>query len=148
MGWTIKCHDDKCNQETWATNIVDLIQNHRDESGWFLCSSCNGHGYIKKSFSLQEHGQTWNPFLRGIITLGVPGDTYQPFVFIVSNTPEEDPDDFWFSYYKDTRKQEGGRLKLGYGPGGPPVLSTEQIIQLMKTMSNLELIEANTLKDI
>jgi hypothetical protein len=41
---------------------------------------------------------------------------------MVSYKTEGGCDDIWFSYYKDLRKV-GGRLKLGYGPGGPPVLS-------------------------
>ena len=38
--------------------------------------------------------------------------------------------DCWFSYYKDLRKS-GGHLRLGYGPGGPPVLGHSQIVDLV-----------------
>ena len=40
--------------------------------------------------------------------------------------------DVWFAYYKDMRKQ-GGRLKMGYGPGGPPVFSAEEVLDLVGT---------------
>ncbi len=128
MGWTIKCIDG-CGNTVWATNIVDLISHHRDPMGWFLCS-CGKHGYIEKKFDLQEPGQTWSPYLRGIIPLGAPGDTYQPFVFMVSDSPIEAATDIWFSYYKDLRSS-GGRLKLGYRPGGPPVLGKPAVLQLL-----------------
>ena len=134
MGWSIKCGNEKCEKESWASNIVDLIENHCDQNGWFQCPRCNSQGYIEKSFDLQEPGQIWKPYLRGIIRLGTPEDTYQPFVFLVSYSPDEAPNDVWFSYYKDTRPM-GGRLKLGHGPGGPPVLGTQQILQLISAMT-------------
>jgi hypothetical protein len=131
MGWLIKCNA-KCGAETWAGNIDELIKNHRDAAGWFLCS-CGKHGHIEKSFDLQEPGETWEPYLRAIIPLGEDGDTYQPFVFLVSYDPDGPLDGIWFSYYKDTRAT-GGRLKLGYGPGGPPVLGKEQVFQMLLQM--------------
>jgi len=129
MGWEIKCNDTSCGKVTWAANIVDLISNHRDGNGWFLCQ-CGKFGYIEKSFKLQEPGEVWEPYLRGIITLGASEDSYQPFVFLVSYAPDGDTNDLWFSYYKDLRAS-GGRLKLGYGPGGPPVLGTSGMLQLL-----------------
>lgn len=146
MGWTIKCTDNKCTKDSWASNIVDLIQNHCDKNGWFLCSHCKKKGYIEKRYDLQEPGETWKPYLRGVIQLGDPDDTYQPFVFLVSYSPTEEPNDIWFSYYKDTRPM-GGRLKLGYGPGGPPVLGTDQLILLIKTMVKLKCLDTNSVKE-
>lgn len=134
MGWLIKCSAG-CGKDTWAGNIDELIRNHRDKDGWFLCQ-CGQHGYIEKSFDLQEPGETWEPYLRGIIPLGTDGDTYQPFVFLVSYEPGSSVNDIWFSYYKDTRPL-GGRLKLGYGPGGPPVLGKEQVLQMLKKMKSM-----------
>jgi hypothetical protein len=134
MGWLIKCSS-KCGKETWAGNIDELIKNHRDNDGWFLCQ-CGKRGYIGKSFDLQEPGETWEPFLRGIITLGSDDEIYQPFVFLVSYKPDDPVDSIWFSYYKDTRPT-AGRLKLGYGPGGPPVLGKEQVLQMMRQMKSM-----------
>ena len=144
MGWSIQCNNSNCKSQTWATNIVDLIDNHTDENGWFVCSQCGNGGFIEKSFDLQEPGHTWEPFLRGAIRLGDPDDTYQPFVFMVSYEPNGKANDIWFSYYKDLR-ETGGRLKLGYGPGGPPVLGTEQLLSLIKRLYNLGLIEKEKL---
>jgi hypothetical protein len=133
MPFIIKCN--KCGKETGAVNIVDLIKNHRDSNGWFLCQ-CGEHGYIEKHFDLQEEGETWEPFLRGIITLGIEDDTYQPFVYLVSYKPDEPVNDIWFAYYKDT-KSSGGKLKLGYGPGGPPVLHKRQVLQMLRQMKSI-----------
>lgn len=132
MAWQVKCTDSDCRQETWANNVVDLIENYRDGSGWFLCS-CGKHGYIAKKFELQEPGEVWEPYLRGVIPLGESGDTYQPFVFLVSYEPSGDVTDIWFSYYKDLRNS-GGRLKLGYGPGGPPVLDKSNFLSLLSQL--------------
>lgn len=134
MGWLIKCNS-KCGKETWAVNIFELIKDHRDNDGWFLCQ-CGKHGHIEKRFDLQEPGETWEPYLRGIIPLGSENDTYQPFVFLVSYEPDGPVNDIWFSYYKDTRSR-GGRLKLGYGHGGPPVLGKEQVLQMMRQMKSM-----------
>lgn len=135
MGWLIKCTDSQCGKETWAGNIVELITNHRDTYGWLICQ-CGRYGYIEKTFDLQEPGETWEPYLRGIIPLGSPGDTYQPFVFLVSYEPHGPANDIWFSYYKDLRAS-GGRLKLGYGPGGPPVLSKGSLLQLLRQLRDI-----------
>jgi hypothetical protein len=134
MSWLIKCVDSTCASETWTPNIVDLLDRHRDSAGWFLCS-CGKQGYVEKSFSLQEPGEVWEPFLRGAIRLGQTGDTYQPFVFLVASKPDGPVDAIWFSYYKDLRPN--GRLKLGYGPGGPPVLKTHDVGTLVQTLSRL-----------
>ena len=134
MAWIIKCNS-HCGEILVVNNIDELIKNHRDINGWFLCK-CGKHGHIKKSFDLQEPGETWKPYLRGIIPLGSENATYQPFVFLVSYEPDGTVNDIWFSYYKDTRST-GGRLKLGYGPGGPPVLGKQQVLQILKQMKSM-----------
>ena len=122
MPWSIDCCNKACGKTTRVANIVDLLNCHRNELGWFRCN-CGSRGCIEKRFKLQEgEGETWEPYLKGAIRLtDDPCDTYQPFVFLVGYAPNEEPTDVWFSYYKDLRRH-GGRLKLGYGPGGPPVL--------------------------
>ena len=137
MGGTIKCGDGECASETWTQNIDDLKRRHCDAQGWFLCGTCGSRGYIPKQYDLQEGGEPWKPYLKGIIQPRGCSDSevYQPFAFLVSYSadPEEPPEDVWFAYYKDTRKQ-GGRLKMGYGPGGPPVFSAEEVLDLVEQM--------------
>lgn len=134
--WRIQCLADACSKDTYAANIVELINDHRDADGWFHCASCNERGYIAKSFAMQEPGHKWQPFLNGIITLGYPGDPYQPFVFLVSNDAGGPTNPVWFSYFKDLRST-GGRLKLGHGPGGPPVLDIDQVDQLREKLASI-----------
>ena len=129
MAWPITCTDQSCKETTRPTDIVDLIANHRDPAGWFLCD-CGQRGYVEKSFSLQEGGEPWQPLLKGAIPLGDAGATYQPFVFLVGSEPDGPAHAVWFSYYKDLRAT-GGRLKLGYGPGGPPALSIDRVQDLV-----------------
>jgi hypothetical protein len=130
MAWTIRCVDTNCTKVSSASDIVELIKHHTDESNMFI-GPCGKHGYIEKKFRLQEVGQLWEPCLRGVIELGDPSDTYQPFAFLVSKQPRSKVNDLWLSYYKDLRSSKGGRLKLGYGPGGPPVLDKAKFLKLL-----------------
>jgi hypothetical protein len=146
MSWYIQCSNHDCKGVTIASQIVDLIENHTNESGWIKCNICGKNGYIKKSFNLQE-GNTWKPFLRGIIPLGEEGATYQPFVFLVSYKPNSPIKDVWFSYYKDLR-EEGGNLKLGYGPGGPPVLGKSDLLILLGRLIDLNCLSIDSIKEL
>jgi len=130
MAYAVKCLKG-CLEISWPGNIIELLES-RDKRGFFKCA-CGHHGYIEKRFALQEKGETWEPYLRGAVVLGDQDHTYQPFVYLVSYSPDGPINDFWFAYYKDTR-ESGGRLKLGYGPGGPPVLSGDQLLSLLKEL--------------
>ena len=144
MAWWIDCGN--CEKTSTAHNIVDLVRRHLDSRGWILCRHCGCHGFIKKEFTLQEGDPegTWRPYLRGVIRPGdlTESDVYQPFAFLVSYDPTADPKDVWFCYYKDTRGR-GGRLKLGHGPGGPPVFGTEQVADLVAQMVRLGCLDAD-----
>jgi hypothetical protein len=137
-GWRIRCTDPDCKEKTRAAEIVDLIQNNRDAEGWFRCW-CGEPGYVEKSFATQEGG-IWAPFLKGAIPLGDPDDTYQPFVFLVGEAADGPANSVWFSYYKDLRPY-GGKLKLGYGPGGPPVLAMRTVGDLLRELIKIGCID-------
>ena len=93
-------------------------------------------------------GEVWAPFLRGAITLGNKDDTYQPFVFLVSYESGGPVTDLWFSYYKDTRgTHPKGRLKLGYGPGGPPVLGVDQVFQMLNAIAECGMVSRTDFKN-
>lgn len=140
MSWKVECTNN-CRENGYSTsNILDLLDNYRDqESGWFLCR-CGERGYVRKEYALQEKGEIWKPILKGAIRLGDEESTYQPFVFFVVNNQNDVLgdiiDDVWFCYYKDTRP-DGGSLKLGHGPGGPPVLGQESIGRLYEFLFGL-----------
>src|SRR5215469_6887025 len=143
MAYQIKCTLQCSADETWAGNIVELL-NRRDKDGYFK-SACGHVGYVERSFALQEEGETWEPYLRGAISLGPPDDVYQPFVYLVSYNSDGPVNDLWFAYYKDTRPA-GGRLKVGYGPGGPPVLSKQQLISLVAKLLDLGILSREELQ--
>ena len=149
--WVIKCCADPKHEKSYPDNIHDLIQNetYYNKNRFFQCLDCKKDGYIQKSYKLQERDQKgkpkeWNPLLRGAIKLGEENDSYQPFIFLVSYEPKETPGDVWFCYYKDTRPR--GNLRLGYGPGGPPVLSIEQVCSLEGILANPGLIDRKNRK--
>jgi hypothetical protein len=148
MAYYIKCLNQECGKVSQASNIVDLLDNKTDSEGFFLCDHCKSRGYIEKTFQLQEADTTWNPFLKGAIKLGALDDTYQPFVYLVSYKKDTSPEDFWFCYYKDTRGQENGKLKLGHGPGGPPVLNKQDVLKLLDKLLSLGIITREDLSAI
>ena len=144
--WAIECTNSECGKVTTPENIADLMKSkgYRDDHGWFVCSACGSSGYIRKQFRLQE-GDEWEPYLKGIIQPPVYSNQeggYQPFAFLVSYSPDTPPEDVWFAYYKDLRKQDG-RLKMGYGPGGPPVFSAEDVLDLVAQMVTLGCLDAD-----
>jgi hypothetical protein len=139
--WRITCTNPSCGERTRATNIVDLIQNHRDPQGWLLCE-CGRHGYVEKSYQLQEACEPWVPLLKGVIPLGDADDTYQPFVFLVAHAPGGPADHLWFSYYKDLRP--GGMLKYGNGPGGSPILAVGTVAELIPRLVSLGCADSST----
>ena len=151
MGFWVSCANDACQKGSLATNIVDLLTRFipaHSQSRLFVCPSCQqATAFVEKRFDTQE-GEEWAPYLRGAIRLAEdPAATYQPFVFLVSYHPAGSISDCWFSYYKDRRK-EGGRLKMGYGPGGPPVLSHMQIVHLLRELIRLRYLGTAEIKEI
>ena len=145
--WTIKCTN--CCRETKPANIADLMK-YLDKQGWLLCGHCKSRGYIEKRFDLQEkNAEPWNPYLQGVIRPSSfdQNSTYQPFAFLVSYKPKGRPQDVWFCYYKDTRKEEGGRLKMGHGPGGPPVFQAEAVLDLVVQMVKCGCLDADKAVD-
>ena len=96
-------------------------------------------GYISKSYKLADGDEeVWKPFLQGAIRLNDPGEVYQPFIFLCGNGPEGPPSSAWFCYYKDLRDNDG-YLKMGHGPGGPPVLLISTVYWLAKELKRRKL---------
>jgi hypothetical protein len=147
MSYKIDCP--ACKKETFAANIIELIEKCRNEDGYFKCLACGSKGYISKEFKLQEDGEEWKPYLRGIIKLGEKDNTYQPFVYLVSDEPEGPILSQWFCYYKYTEHENGiKKLKLGHGPGGPPVLGKDKLLELVKSLKKLNIITQEELQKI
>jgi hypothetical protein len=137
MAWWITCSDSGCKERTRAANIPDLIKNHCDANGWFVCD-CGKRGYVERSFPRQEGGDPWTSFLHGALTFCDSG-VYQPYALLVSDGPygpDETPTKVQFAYYKDLRSEDG-RLKSGHGPGGTPVLDIAWIRDLLGKLDAL-----------
>lgn len=146
--WIIQCNS--CKSSTDPGNIAELLSRENgyvDEQGWFLCKPCGRRGYIKKEFNTQE-GVPWEPYLQGVIQPKVyEGETYQPFGFLVSESSEKPPRHVWFCYYKDTRST-GGRLKMGHGPGGPPVYTADAVLELLMQMVRTGCLDRNKVIEV
>ncbi len=126
--WPITCLH--CEKKTQPANIVELMEHYRDPDGWIICE-CGERGFIEKEFKLQEEGEIWEFRIHRVSRL-VKDATgpYQPLAFWISHYPPEGPiNAIWFSYYKDLRNDDDGdgRLKMGHGPGGPPVVDISAI---------------------
>ena len=137
MPYEIQCRD--CVKTTWVANIVDLIKNHiQSGSGKFICSHCSGKDtFIYRESKLNEKSddgtpEVWERWIKGVMTVDSGFETYCPYIFLTADSEDSQPNGLHFHYYKDTRTQEGGKLKHGHGPGGPPVLPIEDILLIIR----------------
>ena len=146
MGYKINC--DACKQASWARNIVDLIDNHLDESHMLKCTNCDASGaYIYLASETQSNEGTWERWMKGIIRIDYKDEegnesTYHPYVFLHTHSePQGKIDSVQISYYKDHRKT-GGVLKHGHGPGGTPVLDLVDITSIRQKLIDIGIMSA------
>jgi hypothetical protein len=124
---------------------VDLIQEHTSEQGKMRCSRCGrASAYIKRESALQEKGEVWHRCIKGVIPITTEFPTYTPYVFLTAESETDKPSGIHFNYYKDTRP--GGRLKHGHGPGGAPVFSHAELLQLLVKLGRAGFIHAKDLE--
>ena len=145
MGYLINC--DKCKQDSWADNIVDLIDNHLDKQNLLKCSNCGASGaYICKLSETQEKGE-WERWIKGVIRIDYKEKeikNYHPYIFLLSHDGSKGKiNSVQISYYKDLRKTKDGRLKHGHGPGGTPVLNLKDMKNIFQELFRLGLISKN-----
>ena len=144
MGYVMEC---SCGHQTGAANIVDLIRSHTDPQGWLVCGQCNRPGaYIQRRSELQE-GELWERCIKGAIPVETDYPTYTPYVFLTAASPTDEPTGVHFNYYKDTRS-DGGRLKHGHGPGGAPVLSLDELLQLLRKLGRARFLTPEHLEQV
>lgn len=147
MAYDITCRD--CKQTTWASNIVDLIHNHIDELGHFICSHCKGiNTYIYRESKLQEEGRDWKRYIKSVLVIDTGDPTYTPYIFLTSDDESGPITGIHFNYYKDTRGQPNGKLKHGHGPGGAPVLSKEELFQLFHYLIRMKIINTSDIEKL
>jgi len=132
MGYLIKCSS--CQQDTWAPNIVDLINDYLEKESIFQESI------------LQEEGETWQRYIKAVVPIKTAYETYTPYIFLTAPTEDADIDGIHFNYFKDTRK-DGGSLRHGHGPGGSPVFSKDELLQLLEKLVNYGCFSKQDMKD-
>jgi hypothetical protein len=132
MAYQIKCKS--CGADTWAGNVVDLFTDCANSQGRFVCSKCKGvDTFIHRISALQEGpDEFWERWIKGVIRIDSGYATYSPYIFLTSDTEDGPITGLHFNYYKDTRSQAGGRLKHGHGPGGAPVLGTDDLFTILR----------------
>lgn len=139
MAYDIECRT--CRQHTWASNIVVLLNNHTSENGRFICQNCKSDDtFIFRESKLQEEGEVWQRWIKGVIKIETGILTYSPYIFLTADSKETNPNGLHFHYFKDTRSQGKGKLKHGHGPGGPPVLDIKDMFTIIKQLVSLNLI--------
>jgi hypothetical protein len=104
------------------------------------------HAYVKRESALQEKGKVWRRRIRAVISITTDFPTYTPYVFLTAETETGEPSGVHFNYYKDTRRRAGGRLKHGHGPGGAPVFSRAELLQLLVKLGRARFIKAADLE--
>jgi len=133
MPYDISCKN--CNEYTRASNIVDLFKEHTNKEGKFVCSHCRGTDTsIYRESDLQEEGEVWKRWIKGVIQIDTGIETYFPYIFLTAGSEDGNPTGLHFHYYKDTRKYPNGQLKHGHGPGGPPVLVNEDLFTIIRNL--------------
>jgi hypothetical protein len=145
MSYEIACRS--CHKESRASEIVELIQDHTNEIGKFLCSHCGSTDtYIYRESNLQEKGLKWKRWIKGIIVVGSDEPTYVPYIFLTASAEDAMPNGLHFHYYKDTRSHPGGKLKHGHGPGGPPVLEKTDLFKILERLTTTGMISRDDIK--
>ncbi len=56
--------------------------------------------------------------------------------------PQEEPGNVRFPCCKDGRS-----VKLGSGPGGPPVLETDKLLELIRTLTSMKCLDAKAVQE-
>lgn len=136
MAYDIECRS--CRQHTWAGNIVELLNTCTDPKGKFICQHCRSTDtFIYRESKLQEEGEVWERWIKGVIRIDSGYETYCPYIFLTADNEDDEPNGLHFHYYKDTRSQPNGRLKHGHGPGGPPVLRHTDLFLILQHLISL-----------
>ncbi|HWP90817.1 MAG TPA: hypothetical protein VNN20_01270 [Thermodesulfobacteriota bacterium] len=145
----IKCRNQNCQERTWANDIVDLIDNHTDTRGRLKCSKCGiSDAYIYRKSNLQEKDKVFERWIKGVIRITTPYQTYSPYVYLISDEENGDITGIHFNYYKDARSKPGGKLKHGHGPGGVPVLSQKELLDLIEKLISFCCLSVQDIKNL
>ena len=145
MVYDIQCRG--CKKTTRGANIVDLLNEHTDQQGRFVCCQCNStETFIYLESKLQEEGEVWHRWIKGVIRIETGIPTYSPYVFLTADSEDGPITGLHFHHYKDTRSHKNGRLKHGHGPGGPPILGNKDLFTIIEYMVSLGILSKEDVK--
>jgi hypothetical protein len=136
MALTIHC--ERCNADSVARGVSDLIDRHTNEQGRFCCGRCGGTDTfieVARQSAARRAGDIW---FRGIVPIDTRArdSTYAPFVFLTADAPDGDINGIAFKYYRPT-PLNGKKGKRGNGGGGGPVMSQAQILSLVGRLAKI-----------
>ena len=118
MAYQIRCR--KCETDTWAGNIHDLIALHTAQRSRLLCEHCGlTETYIAQITGRWEQEPTaeWTEFIQGVITLPAGNDELTPVLFLTAPAPDAEASGIRVTYYRASSAQAPART---LGPGSAP----------------------------
>jgi hypothetical protein len=145
MAFQIRCL--ACHADTWAGNIVELINAHSNICGRLVCGACGAaNTYVAQITGLweKEPAEPWTESIKGVIRVTAESAAYSPYVFLTATEPEGPVTGIRFSYYKDPGPT--GRLTDGPGPGAAPRLTRDELQQLLVKLGAFGLIQPKELE--
>jgi hypothetical protein len=72
-----------------AGNIVDLLKEQTNQMGKFVCSGCGKTDtFIYRESRLQEEGETWERWIKAVLTIDSGVDTYFPYIFLTADSED------------------------------------------------------------
>jgi len=144
MAYQIQCQE--CGKDTWAGNIVDVLEAHTDGSGRLLCAACGApSGYIHQITGLweKEPEAIWHGYIKGVLRIGTDSSTYVPYVFLTADSVTGEVSGLRFSYYCNPGPNR--RRTDGPGPGSAPRLAPGELFQLVEKLGTCGVINGRDL---
>ena len=145
MAYRIQCL--LCAKNTWAGNIVDLLDAHTDARGRFMCAQCGARATYVQQITRRwetEPDAEWAGYIKGALRLGPASSSYTPYILLTARTADGAVSGIRFSYYKDPGPT--GRRTDGPGAGSAPALALTDVLQLLEKLGSLGLLDPKDLE--
>ena len=145
MAYQIECQE--CGKDTWAGNVVELLDAHTDGCGRLVCAACGApSGYIHQITGLweKEPEVAWDGYIKGVLRIATDSPTYVPYVFLTADSVTGEVSGLRFSYYRDPGPN--GRRTDGPGPGSAPRLAPGELTQLFEKLGACGVINGRDLE--
>ncbi len=147
MAYRIQCL--LCAKETWAGNVVDLLDAHTNERGRFICARCGAREtYVQHITGRweKEPDAEWDGYIKGVLRLGTDSSNYTPYIFLTARSAHGAVSGLRFSYDEDPGPT--GRRTDGPGPGQAPALTLAEVVQLLEKLDTLGILDPKDLEGV